>query len=210
MNDERLRHNRQGVKRRAVEYLIEQILLADHAEDLAHAPLAHQKLLVPALAEGPEDGLAVILGINPLDLQARGHDVADAPLVHRENALNGRLLRFLDEARLPARCDEELDLFGRMKRFLGRSWPQADQPQHPVPEPVQKQDGRTEDEQEKAERAHDEERRLFASLKGKALRREFAENDMQCGNDGEGDRDRNGVSPNVRKCSGYALQQRFD
>src|SRR4051794_20076965 len=114
MNDQRLRHNRQGVKRRAVEHLIEQILLADHAEDLAHASLAHQKLLVPAVAEGRGDSLAVILGINPLDPWGRGHDVADAPLVHREDALNGVLLPLSDEARLSARRDEELDLLRRM------------------------------------------------------------------------------------------------
>src|SRR2546425_1278881 len=76
-----------------------------------------------------------------------------------------------------------------MEGFLSRAWAQAAEPQHKIAEAVEGDDRRPEQKQEERNGPHDPERRTFAALKRKALRRKLAENDMEGSDDDEGVRD---------------------
>ena len=92
-----------------------------------------------------------------------------------------------------ARLHQELQLLRRMQCALARSRLQPTSPQDQIAEAVECEDCRAQQEKKQSERAHDPQRRAFATLQGKALWREFAQHDVQGRDDDEGNRHRNRV-----------------
>jgi hypothetical protein len=96
----------------SVEDLVEKILLQDHADRLVDTAAADQKLLVATFANGAQDLLVTIIGIDPVDIHARRHDVGDAAVANVEDALDDLLLGLIEKTPLLARRDEQFQLFG--------------------------------------------------------------------------------------------------
>ena len=71
-----------------------------------------------AVADRVKDPVAVIVGIDPLDLITRGHDIPDLALADGEDALDGLLL-ILREAQTTRRSAAELRV--RAAMFAGRA-----------------------------------------------------------------------------------------
>ena len=160
---------------------------ADHVVDLR---AAHHDLLVAAGPHRLDHRLLAVVEIDPVDLVARGHDLADTPFADGEDAGHRVLLGLVQQAGLVARGDEEAEFGGRGQVPLALAGAQAEQPQHAVAEPVEEMDRRPEHQQEQGQRAHDHERGALAALEREALRSEFAEHDVQGGDDEEGHRHR--------------------
>jgi hypothetical protein len=97
-----------------------------------------------------------------------------------------------------------------VERFRSRAWAQAAEPQHKITEAVECGDRRPEQEQEEPEGPHDPQSRAFAALKREALRRKLAENDMEGGDDDEGDRDGDRMRAGGGERFREAAQQRLD
>jgi hypothetical protein len=53
-----------------------------------------------------------IIGIDPVDIDARRHDVGDAAAVNVEDTLDDLLLGLIEKTPLLARRDEQFQLFG--------------------------------------------------------------------------------------------------
>ena len=134
-----------------------------------------------------------IVDVDPVDLEARGHDVGDATVADVEDALDHVLLGLDKQSGLAARRNQQLNLIGRMQRCLPGPGAQADHAKDEIAEPVESDDRRPEQEQEEPERAHHPQGSILAALQRQALGCELAEHDMQRGDDHEGDRHRNGV-----------------
>ena len=97
-----------------------------------------------------------------------------------------------------------------MHRRLPRTGAQAEESQHKVAETIEGDDCRPEEEQKQPDRSNDPKRRSLAVLQRQALRRQLAENDMQGGDDDEGDRDRERVRTGDGEPFRQAAQRRFD
>ena len=120
-----------------------------------------------------QDPLLALLGVDPLDLVARRHDLADPALAEGKDALHRLLLRLADQAGLAARLDQEVQLGRRVLAALAVARLQAAQAQDPVAEPVEEQDRGAEHQEEQAERPDHRQGRALAALEGEALRREL-------------------------------------
>ena len=193
MDDDGRLEGRRDVDVLAVEHLVEEVLLSHHADDLVDLAAADHDLGVLVGAQRLEHLGARVIGIDPLDLVARGHDVPDLAFADGEDAFDRLLLDLADEPGLLARLDEEVELGRRMKRALAVSGLKVEQAKHAIAEAVQEQDGRAEHQEEQAEGTDDGEGRALAPLKGQALRGEFAEDDVQGRDDRERDHHRHRV-----------------
>src|SRR5215213_5915345 len=129
MDDQGFIHHQERIERRFIKQLVEQVLLAEHADDLVDASTTDKDLLVVALAYGFEYLIALIVSIDPLNFEPGVHDVAYASVADREDTLHDRLLRLLYEAPFPAGRNEHFDLFGCMECLFARAWPQPCEPQ---------------------------------------------------------------------------------
>lgn len=76
-----------------------------------------------------------------------------------------------------------------MQRCLACTRAQADRSKHQIAETVESEDRRTQEKEEQRERTDDGQRRALAALQRQALRRQFAEHDMQRRDYDEGNRD---------------------
>jgi len=74
-----------------------------------------------------------IIGIDPVDIDARRHDVGDAAVANVEDALDNLLLDLIEKTPLLARRDEQFQLFGR---FRSCAWAQAAEPQQKIARPL--------------------------------------------------------------------------
>ncbi len=112
MNNQRLPDHGHGIKGLSVEELIEKILLQDHADRLVDIAAADQELLMAAFANGAQDLLVRTIGIDPVDIDTRRHDIGDAAVANVEDALDNLLLGLIEKTPLLARRDEQFQLFG--------------------------------------------------------------------------------------------------
>ena len=95
-----------------------------------------------------QDLVAVVLDVDPVDVDARRHDVADGAVADAEHAADHLMLLMAQKPRLLAGGDQKLQLVRRMQRFLRRGGLKADEPQHQIAEPVEGDDRRPEQKQE--------------------------------------------------------------
>src|SRR5206468_2344554 len=73
-----------------------------------------------------------VVGIDPFDIAARRHDIADPAVADVEDALDDLLLGLVQQARFLAGGDQKFQFGGRMQGFFARPRLQAEQPQHQV------------------------------------------------------------------------------
>jgi hypothetical protein len=80
-----------------MENLIEQVLLQDHAKRLVNAALAHQELLMATFANRSKDLFSIVVNVDPVDIHAGSHDVADPAIADIEDPLHHFLLHLLQQ-----------------------------------------------------------------------------------------------------------------
>ena len=113
MNDEGLSDDSHRVEGFPVEDLVEEVLLQDHAERLVNAAAAaDQELLMLTLANGAQDFLVGIVCIDPVNLNARRHNVRDIVIADVEHPLDDLLLGPMEKTRPLAFGDKQPQLLG--------------------------------------------------------------------------------------------------
>jgi hypothetical protein len=198
------------IERLSVERLVEQVLLGDHAERLVDSAATDQHLLVAAFVQLAPHLLGVVAGIEPVDVQARGHDVADAAAAEIEDAIDQFVLRPAQQPGFLAGGHQQFDFLGRVQRLLAGAGLEPDRAQHEVAQAVEHHDGGFQHEREQHQRAHAPQRRAFGALQRQALGCELAEHDVERGDGGERDRDGDRVRAGRRERTRPSRQQRLD
>jgi hypothetical protein len=130
-------------------------------------------------------------------LGPRRHDVARQGLAEAEDALEHVGLLGLERAALLALGDEDLEVLGRRSQLplAGRLHPQD--PHDPVARPVEEVDEGGEELAEELEGPRRHEHSGLGPLDGERLRRQLAEDDVEHGDDDEGDDHRSGARGRV-------------
>ena len=146
-----------------------------------------------SLCDLGERGIRRRIGFNRNQFRARHHDLAGGQVGEGEDAVEHLLFRFLEYTRLLARGHEHLELFLGMDHRMAAAAAQAEQVDHGATGAVQHADERPECPHEDFGRLDDPQRRHFRSLERYRFRRQFAEHDVQRGDDRERDRHGNRV-----------------
>src|SRR4051812_47742252 len=90
------------VERPALEVGIEQIALAQNADESIEGALSDNDLLMGAGTDRTQQALRRAVGIDPVDLEARRHDRVDARFGHVERTFDDLLLGAFHQARILA------------------------------------------------------------------------------------------------------------
>jgi hypothetical protein len=174
VHDEHLLHQCQRIRLLTVEQVVEQIALAQDADDFVDVATADDDLLVPAGADFAQQRFAVVVGVDPHDLRAWRHHVADAATADADGALDHLLLDMVQQAGATARRDQHLQFLRRVQGLIAGARPQADQTQQQIPQAVEQGDRRPQQDAEQCQRAHHPQRRALGALQRHALGHQFA------------------------------------
>ena len=137
------------------------------------------------------------------DLGAGHHGVPCLQVGKEQRPVHQVVRGLFHQAGLTAGINRQAQFFGRLHELVPTGRINADEAHHCVSDGVQADDCRPEREVEPMDRASGEHRRLLRALKGKALRRQLTDDDMQRRDqreaDGERDRVGEGVARTLRQ-----------
>ena len=133
------------------------------------------------------------VGLDRRHFRARHHHLGRRELREVKDAMEHLLFVFFEHSRLLARRHQHLQLFFRMHEAVAARGFHPEHAHHRPAHAVEHADERLEHAQKQLGRFRDDERDLFGILQRDGLRRELAEHDVQRGDDGERDRERDRV-----------------
>ena len=125
----------------------------------------------------------------PIDVRPRDHDVRDLFLREVEDLVEHLALVLLDLAVLGRDLEQHLELGLRVGLAFGELRVDADRPLRHLARPLEHPDQRLEDEEEQADGRRHRERDALGVAERETLRHELADDDVEEGDDEEGEED---------------------
>jgi hypothetical protein len=181
-----------------------------HADDVVDVRTVHRQTRVPAARDLRDDVAQRRMGGDGDELGARHHHLPGGQIGEAEDAVEHLLLLLLEHAGFLARGHQHLQLFfGVHHRAVVGAF-QAERGDDRVSGAVDEADERPQRAHEQLERAHDPHRRRLGSLERDPFRRQLAEDDLDGGDDGECDGDRDRVRSGGGDVRRHELERRLD